>query len=87
MSRLATAAASFFWVLLLSAATYVSWRHGAYHPDEIYLIGIPLIMLALTAILARYSRQSRYRVLYLTAGSVLAVSAASVWGGVWGAGV
>ncbi|MGN6819454.1 MAG: hypothetical protein ACTHJR_12360 [Sphingomonas sp.] len=71
----------------MGIAGYGSWRYGGFHPDQYYLIGIPLAMIALTVLLARYASQIRYRPAILLLASAAALFAGLLWMGVWGADV
>jgi len=87
LPRAAAALAYLFWGLLLCAALYSSLRYGGFHPDQYYLIGIPVGMILLTALFGRHAGRSRNRWAFILTGSVLAVFAALIWAGVWGADV
>lgn len=87
MSRSLIAIACLFWLLLLGMATFGWWRHGEFHRDLYYLLGIPVGMIAFTLLVSRLAILSRYRVVILAAASMLCLFAGAVWGGIWGGDV
>jgi hypothetical protein len=87
MPRSLLVLALLFWSLLLALAIFGWWRHGSFHPDLYTLLGIPLGMAIITLLTSRFANGSRLSVVMLVATSGLAVFAALVWGGTWGADV
>ncbi|NYT43059.1 hypothetical protein HZY97_19955 [Sphingomonas sp. R-74633] len=86
MPRWLTLLACLFWTLPLFAGVRFWWREGFY-VELYYLLGVPVVMIALTLFVARFARGSPRRGTILAAASLLALFAAFLLLGVLGAGV
>lgn len=86
MPRWLTALACLFWMVPL-AAGMKSWALNGFHVELYYLLGLPLVMIALTLFVARFAKESPRRWTVLMAASLLAVLAVFLLLGVLGAGV
>lgn len=82
-----------FWLAMLALSTALFWRHGLYEDgfgfyyDSLPLLGIPLLMIGLTVLLARAASQRPLPRIVIVGCSSLAFIAACCWLGIWGQGV
>lgn len=88
-----TALGCVFWLVSLSLATGVFWEYGFYEDgfgfnyDSLPLLGIPLLMIGFTLIIARAARYRQLPVVVIVGSSSAAFAAAFFWLGIWTKGV
>jgi lipopolysaccharide export LptBFGC system permease protein LptF len=86
MPRWLTILACLFWIVPLAAGVQ-SWARDGFYAELYYLLGVPLVMIALTLFVARFANGSPRRGTILMAASLLAVLAVFLLLGVLGADV